>query len=287
MARKLLLINLFLALAVAGLGMHLVWSWQEFEQQQSIPRLLAELGSPQHSQVQPLDQEYGQQPGYADYQLISEKNLFSDDRQPPQENADDVAEETAPVLNPEPILHGTLVIGDRQFATITKFEGTRRRTQQSKVRVALGDDVQGYKVSEITRDSIVLKWNDTEVVIEKEVGERPEAPARRIARGGGINIIRIGAPVTAVETTSPTASDEQQETGLTVSRTGLAQAQAGGVAERARSQSQAGANSRGGAANRLRGNQTQNPNNLRQGQPTSGGVVPGGSSNRPVRRPPR
>lgn len=287
MARKLLLINLVLALTVAGLGMHLIWSWQEFEQQQNISQLLAGLESPQNSQLQPFDQEYGRQPGFVDYQLIAEKNLFAADRQPPQEDAGEMAEETAPPLNPEPILHGTLVIGDRQFATITKFEGSRRRREQSKVKVTLGDDVQGYKVSEISRDAIVLKWNDTEVVIEKDLGERPEASRRQIARGGGINIIRIGAPVSAVETTSPTATDEQQESGLTVTRTGLAQSQTGSVADRARSQGQAGTNARGGAANSLRGNQTQNPNRLRQGQAESGSIVPNRSTSRPTRRPPR
>lgn len=287
MARKLLLINLVLALAVAGLGMQLVWSWQEFEQQQNIPRLLANLDSPQNSSVQPLDQDYGQQPGFADFQLIAEKNLFAPERQPPQEDSEALAEETAPPLNPEPTLHGTLLIGDRQYATITKYEGRGRRSQPSKVKVTLGDDVQGYTVSEISRDAIVLKWNDTEVVIEKDLGERPEAPVRRIARGGGINIVRIGAPVTAVETTTASASDEQQESGLTVSRTGLAQAQSGGVADRARSQGQlGGANARGGASNRLRGSQTQNLNRQRQNQPPSGGVVPNSSNSRPTRRPP-
>ncbi|MEE8587310.1 MAG: hypothetical protein V3T83_20920 [Acidobacteriota bacterium] len=285
MARKLLLVNLVLALAIVGLGMQLVWSWQEFERRQNIRQLMAGLQSPQDAEAPLLD--FDQQPSYLDYQLIAEKNLFAADRQPPQEEGSDPSAATAPPLAPEPILHGTLTIGEHQMATVTKFEGTgRRRAQGSRVRVTLGDEVQGYKVSEITRDAIVLKWNDTEVVIEKELGGRPEAPNRRqIARGGGINIIRIGSAAAAVETTSPTAAAEQQASLLTVSRTGLAQAQGqgqrGGVANRNRNQ--AGANARGGASNRLQGNQpgAQNRNRSRTGRASSS-IVPNTSG-----RPPR
>ncbi|MEE8584604.1 MAG: hypothetical protein V3T83_07110 [Acidobacteriota bacterium] len=135
-----------------------------------------------------------------DYQLIAENCLFAEDRQPPQEEDGSSTEETAPQLSPEPILHGTLIIGERRAATVTKFEGTGGlRAHGSKVRVSLGDVVQGYTVSEITEDAIVLKWNDTEVVIEKELGGRPEAPDGSKIAAVGVNIFRIGAPVAAVE----------------------------------------------------------------------------------------
>ena len=285
MARKLLLINLALALAIAGLGMQLVWSWQEFDGRQNIEQLMAGLQTPPDTEAPPLD--FDQQPSYLDYRLIAEKNLFAADRQPPQEEGSDPGAATAPPLAPEPILHGTLIIGKRQMATLTKFEGTgRRRAQGSRVRVTLGDEVQGYKVSEITKDAIVLKWNDTEVVIERELGGRPEAPNRRqIARGGGINIIRIGAAAAAVETTSPSSAAEQVASGLQVSRTGSAQAQGqgqrGGVADRARNQR--GANARGGAGNRLQGSQpgAQNRNRSRTTGRASSSIVPNTSGRPP------
>ncbi len=288
MARKLLLLNLFLALAVTGLGMQLVRSWQEFENSHSIEQLMAGVQSQPPrgpDQAPPLDVD--QQPSYLDYQLIAEKNLFAEDRQPPQPEDVGAASDTAPALNPEPILHGTLTVGNRRAATITKYEGTgRRRVQGSKVRVSIGDVVQGYTVSEITSGAIVLKWNDTEVVIEKELGGRPEAPRRQIARGSGVNIIRIGAPVTAVETTSPTNPVEQQESGLTVSRTGLAQSQAqgrrGGVASRARDQ--AGANAQRGVSNSLRGRQSDPRRNESQTpRRSSASITPGTSGSRPPR----
>lgn len=286
MARKLLLINLILVLAIAGLGMQLVWSWQGFEREKNIGQIMAGFRNPQPGAAQPIDT--GDQSAYLDYQLVSEKNLFSPDRQPPQDEGEDAAAAAPPPLVPEPILHGTLKIGDKQFATVTKYEGTgRRRAQGNKVRVALGDVVQGYTVSEISRDAIVLKWNDTEVVIEKGLNARPEAPQRQIARGGGVNIIRIGAPVAAVETTTPTAADEQTQEGLTVSRTGTAQNQRGGAAGLAGGRGQTGRSNRAlGATDRLRGNQTgQQPNaglgnNRRTAGRPSSSVTPSG-------RPPR
>ena len=284
MARKLLLINLILVLLVAALGLQLVWSWQSFEQERNIGRIMAEFRAAPNEGAQPIDA--GNHNAYLDYQLISEKNLFSPDRQPPQEEGEEAAEMAPPPLVPEPILHGTLKIADVQFATVTKFEGTgRRRTQGTKVRVGLGDVVQGYTVSEISRDAMVLKWNDTEVVIEKELNARPENAPRAIARGGGVNIIRIGAPVTAVETTTPTTEDETQQEGLTVSRTGPAQSTRGGTSGLA-GRGQPGSSGRGaGATDRLRnsrGRQSSNPNlrGNRQGTLPTGSVPPGG-------RPPR
>lgn len=283
MARKLLLINLILVLLIAALGMQLVWSWQGFDQEKNIGRIMAEFRSTQPEVGEPLDA--GGRSAYLDYQLIAEKNLFSSDRQPPQEEGEEAASAAPPPLVPEPILHGTLKIGDTQFATVTKYEGTgRRRAQGTKVRVGLGDLVQGYTVSEISRDAMVLKWNDTEVVIEKGLDARPETPQRQIARGGGVNIIRIGAPVTAVESTTPTADDQSQQEGLTVSRTGPVQTQRGGASGLA-GRGQAGTGNRaGGATDRLRNNpagrQTGTPRGSNRSNIPTGSVTPGG-------RPPR
>lgn len=203
MARKLLLVNLVLALAILGLGLQLIGSWRAFDRQQKSTQMMAEL--PALQRTPPL--EFDQPPSLLDYRLIAERNLFAENRQASGEEI----YKSDPWPPPALILHSTLILGERREATVTELEASGRpRRQGSRMRVSPRDVVQGYTVSEITDNTIVLRRNGKGVVIEKELRSPQPPDGSRIA-AGGINIFRIGTPAAPVEATAPANSGEQQK----------------------------------------------------------------------------
>ncbi|HSR67693.1 MAG TPA: hypothetical protein VLU25_07105 [Acidobacteriota bacterium] len=221
MARKLLFLNIILILGVALLGLQLLSGWQAFQDENGTEQLFAQAGAdePALPDYEPRGLD---DPGYVDYSVVVERNLFAEDRRPPLPGEEDVAEETAPDILPrEPLLHGVARIGDYTVAQITKFEP--RNPQGSRVQVSIGDQISGWTIARIESDAMTLQWKDEERVIPKTEAPRPQQVANRGAAGGGVRIITIGSRAAAVESTTSSATEEQQQSGLQVASVGSQQ----------------------------------------------------------------
>ncbi len=215
MAQKLLLANLILIAALAGMTMYLVAGWSEFEEENRPETLVVSKPVPESS-PEPVSASLRRD--YVDLIVVSERNLFSPERRPENPAGDEGEEDdTPPPLTKQPILHGTARVGGERTAYITTFRGRSKSGTRSEVRI--GDIVQEYEVSEIEPSSMTLRWNTHEVVIDKT-----NAPAKvqRPSRGtrAAVNIVTIGSAAAAVETTVSSVSEELQQQGLVVSSAG-------------------------------------------------------------------
>jgi hypothetical protein len=121
------------------------------------------------------------------------------------ENEDD--EQKAPEFPKKPQMNGASTIGGQLSAFLTIFSNAKSNGESKSV--VLGDDVQGYTVSEITDTTVTLKWNDVTELIDMADNE-PLAPSQRgPQKMASVNIIRIGSALAAVETN--TAEDDKTE----------------------------------------------------------------------------
>jgi hypothetical protein len=119
-------------------------------------------------------------------------------------------------------MNGVAIQDDERRAWMTIFDSPKAKGETQEV--GLGDDVQGYTVSEITDTTLTLTWNDLQEVIDMADTEPPKqtrVPAKKVA---ALNIIRIGSKITAVETTTE-SSPEEEGKGLQV---GVVGGQSGG-----------------------------------------------------------
>ena len=208
MARRILLLNLFLLAMIAIGAYELVQSWKGYEQERNLTQILEQAqsqigrnpisGEPQISQEVPIH----------DFFVIGERDLFSPDRQPvAAEDAEANAPE-APKFPKRPEMRGVSESGGIKRALVTVFD-TPKSPGDSR-SYAVGDFLQGWAVSDIANTTVTLKWNDQTEVIDMFDSDSTGRPA---PRGGGrkvaaVNVVRIGSQYAAVETTG------SDETGL-------------------------------------------------------------------------
>ncbi len=207
MGRKILLINSTVLATIAFLVQYLLSSWGAFEDQVVTKSNLAtpaiELSKvPQAELVQPLP----------NFMLVPEKNLFTVERtSTSQESVDDQVERPKLAKWPD-LLSVSMFAGTRQ-AELNVYTGGRGQRSEQHV-VSIGDIVQGYLVSDIQGNRLVLAWEDFthELTVSVATNKKKTAAAKQ-----AVNIITIGAAGAAVETTT-VASEESR--GLEVSAVG-------------------------------------------------------------------
>lgn len=208
MGRKILLINSTVLATIAFLVQYLLSSWGAFEDQVVTRSNLAtpaiELSKvPQAELVQPLP----------NFMLVPEKNLFTVERTSTssQESVDDQVDRPKLAKWPD-LLSVSMFAGTRQ-AELNVYTGGRGQRSEQHV-VSIGDIVQGYLVSDIQDDRLVLAWEDFshELTVSVATNKKKKAAAKQ-----AVNIITIGAAGAAVETTT-VASEESR--GLEVSAVG-------------------------------------------------------------------
>ena len=238
MGRKLVLLNTLMLVATLVLARNLVTSWEEFAGSQPPLRAAGpavtfeEARSPENPE--PI----------SFFLDIAAANLFKENRGQDHAEGFDSEAEGPPELDPEPILTSVITFGDQKTAVLSFPKSRRSRGSAEEIKVRLGDDVQGYAVTEIEDDRIVLSWHDHrhEIFIEP-----PEAKARKKAAqaGAGPNIIVVGSAGAAVETTTVTAA-EAAERGVQVGSAGQSgQAGRGGGGGRGGSRGALGGGGRG------------------------------------------
>ena len=159
MRRRLLLLNLLLAVAICAAGWQLRRDWLAARQREQATARQSVKPQP----PPPLGIGKPAQPVAATaYSDIAQKMLFSKDRNP-----DVVVEVQAPPpkpMPPLPVLHGVMYLGDSATAILSAGKGS-----PEQVGVRPGENFGEFKLVDVSNDEISLEWDGQ--VINKRVDE--------------------------------------------------------------------------------------------------------------------
>ncbi len=200
MGRKLVFLNILLLIALVLVAQNLIGSWQAFIGKQEPIRPDGPLVGLEETS---LPERPASLSAFLD---IAAGNLFSEQRGQNQNEGVDLEGEEPPELSPEPKLTSVMTFGAQKTAVLSIAANRRSRSPAEVTRVKLGDDVQGYTVTEIEDDHIVLSWREHRREIFLDPAPPQTGKAARAA--GGPKIIVVGAPAAAVETTTLAAAAE-------------------------------------------------------------------------------
>ncbi len=206
MTRNWIAVNLLLLLVAALLAWQLNLSVKQFNMENDLARL-----QPFQDPKQKITQEGGLPPlpppkrySPEEFANIPAQNLFSDTRTK-EEKVDTPVVVEIPILQVKPVLVGVTINGNQRLAAIidpTSPAGPRK-TQTKRV----GDTYQGYTITDITQDKMVLENGNRREVIplfdaSKHPGQSGKTaiqPTRIVAFGGGGGVSGGAAvPVTTV-----------------------------------------------------------------------------------------
>jgi hypothetical protein len=153
----------------------------------------------------------------AEFSVIPEKNIFSESRSRDDKTEVSVIAE-APPLTQKPILVGIAISENQKLASIidptSPPQNQRSRAQTKRI----GDVYQGYTITNITSDSIVLESGTKREIIPLHEGvKRPQGgktpilsiqvvsfgSGAGIAKGAGAPIVISGSPATGARGQAP------------------------------------------------------------------------------------
>lgn len=257
MKRRILLVNLVLLVGIFILAQQLVSGWWEFEMTSNVRELVRSAQKHQTSaeQLAVLTPEPVQP--FAQFAVVPERDLFSQERRPPvpeEETAQEQAtqEEKPPVLSAKPFLYGISAARGKKQALMTILTDDKKR---EPLKVRLGDQIQGYTVTDIGKSTVTLTWKDRKEIIDMRDAPPAPAPKQNVA----VTVITVGAPVQAVMTTEA-AAEAQPERGLEVAVVGGQQGQQVRPGQQGQpGVRQGGTAARGGSAGSIR-SRNQRPN---------------------------
>ncbi|MEE8348592.1 MAG: hypothetical protein V3R94_03410 [Acidobacteriota bacterium] len=209
MKRRVVVINFCMLMGIVLMAMRFISAWESFQEVSSVEQIAGGTGRGAMagpSGVAPM----GPPPPFSDFIVISERNLFAEDRRPPA--VEEVPEggetakiaETPPKWVGRPTLHGVFAMGAGRQAILTVFEGAEGAGQMRTVGV--GDSVQGYQVAAIEDSMVRLRWKELEEVIE--VADAQAAPPAGKSAAAAITVITVGSAPKAQRATAPKAGGE-------------------------------------------------------------------------------
>ena len=206
MAKKWIAINLLLLATAAILGRQLHLSIARFNAENDLSRIqpardLKQQIAPENSgpKIPPLKR-------YApdEFSIIAEKNIFSEIRSK-EEKVDTAQPPEPPPLAQKPILVGVLISDTQRTATIIDpTRGSQGQSPRSQVK-RIGDYYQGYRITSIEADRIVLESGARKEIIPLHEGTKrtrggktPILSTRVVpigsgATGGAIAVNVVGA----------------------------------------------------------------------------------------------
>ncbi len=198
MTKKWIAINIALLLSSGLLGWRLYTSAVTFKAQNDVAKI-----QPPKDPKQKIVLEGGLPPlqaprpyNVADFSAVPAQNVFSDTRtkDEPPPAAPAVAE--APPLTVRPVLVGVVLAGEQKLASV--IEPTQAGGPHRSLTRRLGDTYQGYTITDITRDQMVLERGNRREVIPlfdsakhpaqgaaAQSGRTPILPTRVVSIGGG------------------------------------------------------------------------------------------------------
>ncbi len=210
MTKTWIAINAVLLLLAGGLGWRLYTSAKKFKSQNDVAKI-----QPARLPNQKITLEGALPPAQpppqhnpADFAVIPAQNLFSDTRTKEEKVEAPPAVQEAPPLQVRPILVGVTLAGGQKMASVLDptAGGSPRRSQTRR----LGDTFQGYTITDITMDQMVLERGNRREVIPlfdaskhpaqgaaAQGGRTPILPTRVIAFGGGASGQGVAQPVSS------------------------------------------------------------------------------------------
>jgi len=231
MGQRLLLVNVLILIGIVALARYVTSAWHSFEETENLSSVLGNVktGEPKVVSVDvPPPPEAPQ--AYPNFTIIPEKDLFMPERRPAPPPEQQVVE-TAPPMPKVPSLNGITKNEGKKRALITIFEGNNPKGTSREV--GIGDDVQGWAVSEIGDTTMKIRWKDQEKLIDM-FDSTPQQQAATPPRNAqaAVTVITIGSAAAAVETSEAEAPPNQRGGGIEV---GVAGAQ-GGAGQRGQGQ---------------------------------------------------
>ena len=202
------------------MAMRFISAWKSFEEAYSLEQIVnrTEGRDAPFFGINPMSPPLP----FSDFIVISERNLFSEDRRPPaveEEEEEEGAEaeiviEEPPEWTNRPLLHGLTVIKGQRQAILTSFEAG----PPGQVRnVGVGDSVQGYRVAEIEESIVRLRWKGYEELLDMADAHQSSPVEASKGTAASITVITVGAAPAAVQTASGKPAGQPQGTGIEVS----------------------------------------------------------------------
>jgi hypothetical protein len=212
MGRRLLMVNVLILTGIVVLARYVTNAWREFDDTQNVSTVLDRVAggkpAPESASVEvPPPPEAPL--AFPNFTVIAEKDLFMPERRPAPP-PDQQAAEVPPPMPKDPMLNGVLNNAGQKQAMVTIFEGKNPKGASRIVNI--GDDIQGWTVSEIADTTMKLRWKDQEKLIDMfdaSPQQQAAVPARNAT--AAVTVITIGSPAAPVETTTATevAADER------------------------------------------------------------------------------
>ena len=197
MGRRLLLINVVMLVGIYLLARHVTASWHDYQAANSVSKVAKEVKPPGAKETEVTAPAPPEAPlPEAIFAVIPDKDLFSPERRPPPP-PEPQKEEVAPKLARNPSLNGILNNQGKKQALITIYESANAQKGQPRT-VGLGDNIQGYTVSDIADTALTMKWKDAEIVIDM-FGDTPEQPKAVQHKAAPPQIVTIGSSGPAVD----------------------------------------------------------------------------------------
>jgi hypothetical protein len=230
MTRNWIAVNIVLIIIAGLLGWRLHASIKLFKAENNLAKI-----QPARDPKQKIALESGMPPlqplpqyNVADFGIIPAQNLFSDTRTKEEKVEAAPAVPEVPALVVRPILVGVTLVNDQKMASVIDptAAGGGRKSQTRR----LGDTYQGYTITDITPDQMVLERGSRREVIPlfdsgkhpaqgapAQSGKTPILPTRVIAFAGGSSGQGVAQPVVGgartVAAGSPSAASGQASQG--------------------------------------------------------------------------
>jgi hypothetical protein len=171
LVKSINILNLLLTITLALAVYHIIVPFFESDIPVTLPAVQRTAEAPEKP---PPSQP---KPSFPDYLVISEKNLFHEERKIPSEQKE--VTEKGVVPPPDFILYGTLIAGDQSVAYLEDMRapystpGRERRQRQFKK----GDNVSGYILKEIAPTRVILVNDEDTLTITLDARDRKRGGA--------------------------------------------------------------------------------------------------------------
>ncbi len=216
MTKKWIAINLLL-LGIAGLlEWQLLVSIRQFDNKNDPSRVQPGQNMKQQILAEKLLPQPVPVKNYqtADFSVIPDKNIFSDSRTR-EEKAEPVASPELPPLTQKPILVGVIIVDNQPRASIIDpTSAVQERIRRAQIK-RIGDVYQGYTITDIASDHIVLESGTRREIIPLHEGTKrgPQGKTAILATrvvpfgaGGASGGTAVAAVVTGSGSPARTAS---------------------------------------------------------------------------------
>jgi hypothetical protein len=238
MSKYWIALNIILLMAAGSLGWQLHLGIDRYNNQNDLSKIV-----PLHDLKQSSAQEgiaapkkQSQRISAADFSVIPEKNVFSPLRAR-EAKVDSVDVPEIPPLTQKPILVGITIVGNQRMASIIDPVRQTSGIRKSQIK-KLGDMYQGYTITDITADQMVLEAGAHKEIIPLHLGTKKSAQAGKTPVLA-TRVISIGAGASSTGTTGTVAS---------LASGGAARSSGGSVAQTTAASSGRGARTSGPSA---------------------------------------